>query len=323
MTNSQNPEVSIVVPMYNELDCLAVFFDTLLPILKQSTKSYEVVCINDGSTDDTLEYLLAKHTENPKIKILDLSRNFGKEQALTAGLDLCSGDAVIPMDADLQHPPELIPKLLEKWKEGFDVILAERDNRSTDGFLKRFSANFFYSAINRLSETPIPHNSGDFRLMDRSVIEALRTMTERTRFMKGIFGWLGFRQAIITYKPAERAAGKTKWNPVQLWNLATEGIVSFTTVPLKMWTYLGLLVAFFAAVYMIITIAQTLIYGIDVPGYSSLLSIILFFSGLNMIGLGILGEYLGRVFLEVKQRPIYLVRRSYGFKESGDRRGRE
>ncbi len=315
---SGNPEISIVVPMYNESECLNVFFSSLVPILEKCTKSYEIVCINDGSSDDTLERLLLQHADNKNVKIIDLSRNFGKEQALTAGLDLCSGQAVIPMDADLQDPPELIPKLMERWREGFDVVLAVRDDRSTDGFLKRFSASCFYATISRLSETPVPSNAGDFRLMDRRVVEALKTLTERTRFMKGIFGWLGFRQTIVTYKREKRAAGAAKWKPLQLWNFALEGIVSFSMTPLKIWTYAGGVVALFAIGYMMLTITRTLIYGVDVPGYASLLSVVLFFSGMNMIGLGILGEYLGRVFLEVKQRPIYLVRSRYGFEQDDD-----
>lgn len=307
--------LSVVVPLHNEEEVCATFFARLLPILHGLTADFEIICVNDGSQDRTLEILTAAHAKEPRIKIIDLSRNFGKELALTAGLDHAQGDAVIPIDADLQDPPELIPALVAKWQEGYDMVVAVRSDRSSDSPAKRWSAQAFYRLIGRLGEVPIPANAGDFRLLDRRVVTALRRLPERTRFMKGLFAWLGFRQAIVTYARAPRAAGQTKWKYWRLWNFALEGIFSFTTLPLRMWSYLGFATAIFSLIYMTYIVLRTLLFGIDVPGYASLIVIILFFSGLNMIGLGILGEYLGRVFVETKQRPLYLVRNRFGFEE--------
>jgi glycosyltransferase involved in cell wall biosynthesis len=308
--------LSLVVPMFNEAGVIPELFRRVLPILEGLTSRYEIICVDDGSVDETASLLIAHRQNNPKIKILRLSRNFGKEAALTAGLDLASGDGVIPIDADLQDPPELIPQLVEKWREGYDCVLAIRKDRSSDTFIKRITARFFYRIANRITESPIPTNAGDFRLMDRRVAAALRRLPERTRFMKGIFGWLGFKQAMVPYVREGRAAGTSKWRYWGLWNFALNGIFSFSTLPLRIWTYLGLSVALLAVVYMAFIIVRTLTLGVEVPGYSSLLVAILFFSGLNMVGLGILGEYLGRVFIEVKQRPLYLVAESIGFDQT-------
>lgn len=307
--------LSIVVPMHNEEEVCAAFFARMLPILRGLTPDFEIICVNDGSRDRTLEILKAVHAEEPRIKVIDLSRNFGKELALTAGIDHAQGDAVIPIDADLQDPPELIPDLVAKWQEGYDTVVAVRSDRSSDSRGKRWSAQAFYRLIGRLGEVPIPANAGDFRLLDRQVVAALRGLPERTRFMKGLFAWLGFRQAVVSYARAPRAAGQTKWKYWKLWNFALEGIFSFTTLPLRMWSYLGLTTAGISLIYTIYIVLHTLLFGADVPGYASLIVIILFFSGLNMIGLGILGEYLGRVFVETKQRPLYLVRDRFGFEE--------
>lgn len=289
-----------------------MFFERVLPVIEKLTGDYEIVCINDGSRDKTLALLQAKNEQNSSIKIIDLTRNFGKDVALTAGLDYASGDAIIPLDADLQDPPELIPDLVEKWQEGFDMVIAIRGDRSSDSFSKRITANLFYRAIGRLGEVPIPANAGDFRLMDRRVVEALKLMPERTRFMKGLFAWLGFKQTTITYTRPQRAAGTGKWKAWQLWNFALDGVFSFSTLPLRIWTYFGLFTALVALGYGTWIAVRTLIFGIDVPGYASIVVMILFFSGMQMIGLGIIGEYLGRVFLEVKQRPQYLVRETIG-----------
>lgn len=305
--------LSLVVPMYNEEASLPLFLDRVVPLVERITPDYEIVCVNDGSSDRTLTVLTAARGANPCIKIVDLTRNFGKETALTAGLDFATGDAVIPLDADLQDPPELIPDLVAKWREGNDMVVAVRRDRSSDRLAKRGSANLFYRVIAPMSEVPIPANAGDFRLMDRRVAEALRRMPERTRFMKGMFAWLGFRQATVSYVRPARAAGSTKWPLWRLWNFALDGIFSFTTLPLRVWTYFGLGVALVALAYMLFVILRTLIYGVDVPGYASIIVMLLFFNGMNMIGLGVLGEYLGRVFIEVKQRPLYLVRDAIGF----------
>jgi polyisoprenyl-phosphate glycosyltransferase len=305
--------LSVIVPVFNEESTLDSFFDRVLPLLEQTTPDYEIVCVNDGSSDRSLAALVRAHLACSRIKILDLSRNFGKEAALTAGLEYVSGDAVIPLDADLQDPPELIPQLVAKWREGYDMVVALREDRRSDSFAKRSSANLFYRVLARTSEVSIPSNAGDFRLLDRRVVEALKRFPERNRFMKGVFAWLGFRQASVAYARPARVAGMSKWRYWQLWNLALDGILSFSTLPLRIWTYVGLLASLAAFCYLSWIVAQTLMYGVQVPGYASIVVLLLFFSGVNMIGLGIIGEYLGRVFIEVKRRPLYLVRDAVGF----------
>jgi glycosyltransferase involved in cell wall biosynthesis len=311
--------LSLVLPVFNEETALDSLFDRVLPILERTTSDYEIICVNDGSTDGSLAALARAHLACPRIKIIDLSRNFGKEATLTAGLEYASGDAVIPLDADLQDPPELIPTLVARWREGYDMIVAVRENRRSDSFAKRSSARLFYRVVRWLADTPIPADAGDFRLIDRRVVEALRLFPERIRFMKGLFAWVGFRQTIVTYPRPPRIAGRTTWNYWRLWNFALDGLLSSTTLPLRVWTYLGLTAAFGALVYMLFIVLRTLIHGVEVPGYASLAAMLLFFSGMNMIGLGIMGEYLGRIFFEVKQRPPYLVRQAIGFDAVRDR----
>ncbi len=309
--------LSLVVPVYDEEAAIRPFLERVVPIVERVTPDYEIIWVNDGSTDRTMTLLLEQGQANRRIKIVDLTRNFGKERALTAGIDHASGDAIIPLDADLQDPPDLIPEMVEKWLQGYDMVVAIRSDRRSDTLPKRTFAQLFYRIFDYFGDVPLPANAGDFRLMDRRVVEALRQLPERTRFMKGLFAWLGFRQANITYVRARRVAGQTKWKYWQLWNLALEGIFSFTTLPLRIWTYLGLLVAISAFTYMAYIVVRTMIFGIDLPGYASMTAMILFFSGMNMIGLGMLGEYLGRVFVEVKQRPLYLVRELIGFDQAG------
>lgn len=309
------PEISLVVPMYNESEVIDHFFTKVVPLMESLHLSYEIISVNDGSTDDTLPKLLLQNHINDHIKVIDLSRNFGKESALTAGIENSIGNAVIPLDADLQDPPELIQQMVEKWREGYDVVTGVRTDRSSDSFLKKTTAELFYKLIGKMGEIPIPVNAGDFRLLDRKVVIALMNLPERTRFMKGIFAWLGFRQAFVYYSRPPRKAGESKFKPWKLWNFALDGLVSFSSIPLKIWTYIGMSVALSSMLYMSFIIIRTLILGIDVPGYASLMVAILFFSGLNMIGLGVLGEYVSRVFIEVKQRPIYLIREKIGFKE--------
>ena len=309
-------EISLIVPMYNEGEVVKLFFDRITPIVSSITKSYEIICVNDGSLDFTSELLIEARTTNPRIKIINLSRNFGKEAALTAGIDHAVGQAVIPIDADLQDQPELIPEMVTKWREGYDMVVAVRTDRQSDSFLKKFTANSFYRLMGRLSDVPIPSNAGDFRLLDRQVVEALKRFPERTRFMKGLFAWLGFRQAFVSYSRPERAAGTTKWRYWRLWNFALEGITSFTSLPLIIWTYIGGLMAFSAFLYAVYILVRTIIFGVDVPGYASIVVILLFFNGLNLLGIGVVGEYLARVFTEVKNRPLYLVRDRYGFEDS-------
>ena len=304
--------------MYNESEMCGLFFEHTRPIVKEITDDYEFICVNDGSSDDTLSQLENLRESDPRIKIISLTRAFGKEIALTAGIDHATGDAVVPMDADLQDPPELLPQLVERWQQGYDTVLAIRSDRPTDTTVKRFSANIFYRLISRISDVPIPRNAGDFRLLDRAVVDALKGLPERNRFMKGLFAWVGFRQTEVFYVRPQRKAGTSKQKYWGLWNFALEGLLSFSTLPLRVWTYLGFLLALASMTYMTFIIVRTLIYGIELPGYASLVVIVLFFSGLNMIGLGILGEYVGRIFLEVKQRPLYLIRQSYGLNEGAD-----
>ena len=307
-----NTELSIVVPVFNEEASITLFLATLTPLLETITSEWEVLFVNDGSRDTTLEIIRAAHAAEPRVGGVDFSRNYGKEIALSAGLDHAAGRAVIPMDVDLQDPPELIPEMVAKWREGFDVVLAQRVDRTTDGVMKRATASMFYSLIGRMSRVSIPPNVGDFRLLDQSVVAALRSYPERERFMKGIFASVGFRTTTLPYARASRALGDTKFKPLALFNLALEGIISFSTAPLKIWTYIGFLAALVALGYMAVIVIRTLVFGIDVPGYASILSIMLLFNGLILIGLGVQGEYIARIFAEVKARPLYLVRERIG-----------
>lgn len=320
MTELRQPneavELSIVVPMYNEEHNIDPFFGRLLPLLESWHLSYEVICINDGSTDGTLQKVLERRRINPEIKVINLSRNFGKENALTAGLHFARGKAVVPIDSDLQDPPELIEALLSKWREGYDVVYAVRKKRHGETLMKRLTASLFYKFVNKFSETPIPRNTGDFRLLDRRVVKILDQIPERTRFMKGLFAWVGFKQIGVPYERQPRHLGKTKWNFWKLWNFALDGITLFSTSGLKMWSYVGLSISVFSFIYASFLIIRTLIFGRDVPGYASIMVVILFLGGLQLISLGILGEYLGRVYAEVKKRPLYIVSDSYGFDQN-------
>lgn len=307
------PEISIIVPFFNEEAGIDFFFQHVLEILEQINVSYEIICINDGSRDNTLAKLIAYQHQNSAIKVVDLSRNFGKEIAVSAGLDYAQGQAVIPIDADLQDPPELIKALLDKWREGYDVVFATRRIREGETWLKRITATIFYRVIDSLSEVPIPKNTGDFRLLDRKVVEVLKRLPERTRFMKGLFAWVGYRQTAILYDRQPRHTGQTKWNYWRLWNFALDGITSFSSMPLRIWMYVGFFVSFGAMIYALILILEVLISGIDVPGYASTMVTLLFVSGLQFITLGIMGEYLGRIYTEVKNRPLYLVRHFYEY----------
>jgi glycosyltransferase involved in cell wall biosynthesis len=308
-------EISIVVPMHNEAAGIEVFFSQLLPVLKRLGTTWEVICINDGSTDATLDLLLELHRRTPAIKVISLSRNFGKDVALSAGFDFARGAAVIPIDADMQDPPELIEQMVAKWREGFDIVFATRTRRDGDSWLKRTSARYFYQVFDRITEVPIPHDTGDYRLIDRRVVDVLVRLPERTRFMKGLFAWVGFKQAAITFVRSPRHSGETKWNYWRLWNFALDAITSFSSLPLKIWSYLGLAISVFAFLFAIFLAGLKIIRGIDLPGYASLMVAVLFFGGVQLISLGIIGEYLARMYGEVKGRPLYLVRDSWGFEE--------
>ncbi len=305
-------EISIVVPMHNEATNLDALFTRLGEVLAATTDRHEIVCVNDGSTDGTLEALLAARAVDPRIVVVDLSRNFGKEVAVTAGLDHARGQAVIPIDADLQDPPELIADMVARWREGYEVVYARRRSRRGETWFKLATAGLFYRFINRFSEVPIPDNCGDYRLLDRKVVDVVRAMPERVRFNKGLFAWAGFRQTTIEFDRDPRLAGQTSWNYVKLWRLAIDGITSFSAFPLKVWTYVGVVVAFLSFVYGTVLILRTIVLGVDVPGYASLIVIVLFLGGSNLIGIGVLGEYIGRIFDEVKRRPLYVLRDVHG-----------
>ena len=304
--------LSIVVPAFNEQDNIEPFRREIQTVLDRITSRWEIVFVNDGSTDATLSILLALHDSDPRIKVINLSRNFGKEAALTAGLDHAQGDAVVPIDVDLQDPPELIEKMVELWQQGNDVVYATRELRHGESWLKKFTATYFYQLISKISPLDIPRDTGDFRLIDRKVLESIQQLRETHRFMKGLFSWVGYKQVSIVYDRNPRHKGKTKYNYWKLWNFAIEGITSFSIAPLQLATYFGLLVSLFAFCYGIFIIGKTIIYGIDVPGYASLMVTLLFLGGVQLISIGILGEYLGRIYGEVKKRPLYLVQDTYG-----------
>lgn len=308
----RQPELGLVVPVFNEEATIPLFLARVAPILDSITPEWEILFINDGSRDGTLAAIRAAHAADRRVRGIDFSRNYGKEVALSAGIDNSRGRAVVPMDVDLQDPPELLVEMVARWREGYDVVLACRRDRSSDGFLKRTTARMFYRLIGRLSDTPIPADVGDYRLMDQSVADALRRYPERMRFMKGLFAHVGFRTATVDYVREARAAGETKFSGRKLFNLALEGVVSFSTLPLKVWTYIGLAASLLAVGYLVFLVADTLINGVRVPGYASLLSVMLFFNGLTLMGLGVLGEYIARIFIESKGRPLYLVRERIG-----------
>lgn len=311
--------LSIVVPVFNEWDNLETFYDRIAKVLEELGETFEIVFVNDGSNDDTLDVLLSLHARDDRLKIVDLTRNFGKEIALTAGIDFAAGKAVIPIDVDLQDPPEVIPKLVAKWREGYDVVYATRVSRDGESRLKKWTAHWFYRVIGRLTKFELPRDTGDFRLMDRQVVDALKQLREHHRFMKGLFSWVGFRQASVPYHREPRFAGKGKWNYWKLWNFALEGITSFSYAPLQFATYLGLLVSLSAFLYGSYLVIVTLLYGNPVPGYPSLMVAILFLGGVQLLTIGIIGEYVGRIYNETKRRPLYLVRRSFGLSFAGNK----
>ncbi len=306
-------EISVIAPMYNEEEVIDCFFERIQCNLEKVTQAYEIICVNDGSHDSTWQKLVEYSLNDNRIKIINLSRNFGKEAALTAGIDHSTGLSVIPIDCDLQDPPELIIEMVEKWKEGYDVVLAQRVDRNSDSMLKKLTSRIFYSTMDRISDINIPNNVGDFRLLDRKAIDCLKLFKEKNRFMKGIFASLGFKTYTIEYARPERAAGETKWNYFGLYRFAIDGIVSFSSFPLKLWSYIGATISLIAFCYGFFIIGKTLIMGTDVPGYASLMVVMLFMSGLILLCLGMIGEYLARVFIEVKDRPVYLVMDKKGF----------
>jgi glycosyltransferase involved in cell wall biosynthesis len=308
-----NPEISVVVAMYNEAENVLAFYEQVSLVFDKLDLSWEIICVNDGSKDDTLVLLLSLNKQDPRVKVIDLTRNFGKELALSAAIDYASGDAIISIDGDLQHPPEAITDLIDKWRNGAEIVFAVRRTRQKESALKRFSSEAFYFLLGKISEVPNHRGIGDFCLLDRRVVNVLRKLTERNRFMKGLFSWVGFKQDFVVYDVKERNAGKTKWSYWRLWNFALDGIASFSTLPLRIWTYVGCILASLSITYATFIMLRTLILGIDVPGYASLIVAILFLGGIQLISLGVIGEYLGRVYSEVKKRPLYITREVYGF----------
>ncbi|HYF52470.1 MAG TPA: glycosyltransferase family 2 protein [Planctomycetota bacterium] len=308
------PELSIVAPFYNESANLDTFFTRVRAVMQKLNLSYEIVCVNDGSRDDTLERLVQHHQKDPAIKVVNLSRNFGKDIALTAAIDHARGNAVVPIDSDLQDPPEVIGELVAKWREGYDVVYATRRTRQGEGVFKRVTADLFYRIFDATTDFAIPRNTGDFRLMSRAAVDALKRLPERNRFMKGLFAWVGFRQTAVFYDRQPRHAGTTKWNYWRLWNFAIDGITGFSSLPLRIWSYIGLFLATCAFVYAVFLVVLKLGWGIETPGYASIMVAVLLLGGVQLITLGVLGEYISRIYIEVKARPLYLVRDTYGIK---------
>ncbi|MCZ4341851.1 glycosyltransferase family 2 protein [Sphingomonadaceae bacterium G21617-S1] len=312
------PLLSVIVPVKDEQDAIAPFVARVGAVLdglrdaQGGPIGWEILFIDDGSTDRTMAAILTAHDADPRIGALSLSRNFGKEAALSAGLDNARGAAVIPIDVDMQDPPEVIGAMLDKWRDGHEVVYGVRRNRMTDSLPKRLTADLYYRAHNWLSMDKIPEHAGDFRLLDRKVVEVIKRMPERNRFMKGLFAWSGFRQTAVEYDRAERAVGTTKFNYWKLWQLAVDGITSASTAPLRVWSYLGAIIAVVALVYAVFIGLRTIIYGADVAGYPSLMVAILFMGGVQLLSLGILGEYVGRILVETKKRPIYIIRQRIG-----------
>ncbi|MDQ3336689.1 MAG: glycosyltransferase family 2 protein [Myxococcota bacterium] len=308
--------LSIVAPAYNEEKNLAAFIAAIVPALEAIGETFEIIFVDDGSRDGTLGMLAAASSQDPRIKVVGLARNFGKDVALSAGLAHTSGQAVIPIDCDLQHPVELIPAFVAKWREGYDMVLGVRSKRDEEGFLRRSASRTYYKIMGWMTSVEIPPNAGDFRLIDRKIVDVINQMPERHRFMKGIFAWPGFKVASIEFQANVRAnETRTSWSFFKLWRFALDGLFSFSTAPLKLWTYVGILAALGGFVYGAITVIQKLFFGIDAAGYASLLIVVLFFSGLLLISNGIQGEYIARIFEEVKNRPLYVVGKKFGFAE--------
>lgn len=303
--------ISVVMPAYNEEDTLDITFQRLEQTFTGTPYAWELVFVNDGSEDRTLQRATSYRPTAFRMVVVDLSRHFGKEPALSAGLRAASGDAVIPLDADLQDPPELLIEMIARWESGAEVVVAKRSNRSSDSWGKRASAMLFYRMFNMISDVHIPENVGDFRLMDRAVVDAINNLPENRRFMKGLFAWAGFRTEEMEYARPARAAGQTKFNGFRLMGLAMEGVTSFSTAPLRLVTYVGGSVAIASILYGAFIVARTLIFGIDLPGFASVVSLIAFLSGIQLLGLGIVGEYVGRTYIESKSRPPYVVRKVY------------
>ncbi|HEY7005673.1 MAG TPA: glycosyltransferase family 2 protein [Sphingomicrobium sp.] len=308
------PLLSVVVPVKNEEAAILPFVERVSAILDgiALNQSWEILFIDDGSTDGTLAAIAAANINERRVRALSLSRNFGKEAALSAGLDHARGRAVIPMDVDMQDPPEVLPEMVAKWLDGYEMVFGVRRSRTQDSFAKRLTASLYYRAHNAVSRDKIPENAGDFRLLDRKVVEVIRKLPERNRFMKGLFAWAGFKQAAVEYDRVERENGTSKFGYWKLWTLALDGITSASTVPLRIWSYVGAVIALFAIGFAGWLALDTMFFGNPVPGYASIMVSVLFLGGIQLISLGVLGEYVGRILTETKQRPLYVVRDTIG-----------
>ena len=302
-------KISLVVPVYNEEEAVPVFYEAVRSFEALQSFAVEIVFVNDGSRDATESIINALALADPLVENLSFTRNFGKEAALFAGISHATGDVVIPMDVDLQDPIHVVPLLVQKWQEGADMVLAKRTDRAEDSALKRKTAELFYKIHNRISNPKIEENVGDFRLMSREVVENIKRLPERNLFMKGVLSWVGGKTAIVEYTRPSRSVGTSKFNFWKLWNLALEGLTSFSTVPLRVWTYMGFAISMLAFLYGAWLIIKTVLWGSEVPGYSSTMVSILFLGGVQLIGIGVLGEYIGRIYQEVKQRPRYILKR--------------
>lgn len=302
-------KISLVVPVYNEEDTIHIFYEAVRSNPELKDNDFEIIFVNDGSKDSTEAIIKSIAIADPLVKAISFTRNFGKEAALFAGLESSTGDAVIPIDVDLQHPIEVIPRLIEKWNNGADVVLAKSTERYTDGFLKRKTTSWFYRFHNKISNPKIEENAGDFRLMSRETVNNIISLPERNLFMKGVFAWVGGNVEVVEYTQAHRSAGKSKFNGWKLWNLALEGITSFSTIPLRIWTYIGLTVSAVSFIYAAWMMIDKLIWGNPVPGYPSIMITILFLGGVQLIGIGVLGEYIGRIYIESKARPRFLIKK--------------
>jgi polyisoprenyl-phosphate glycosyltransferase len=306
--------VSLIVPVFNEQQCVETFVAKIAQVFADNsiTCNHQILFVNDGSSDSTEFVIRGLMTTNPHISLVNLSRNFGKDAALSAGLEHAKGDAAIPMDVDLQDPPELIPDMIALWRGGAKIVNARRVDRSEDGILKRLSAGAFYRVFNALADRAIPQNVGDFRLLDRQVVDVIRTMGERARFNKALFSWVGFETAEVTFERPARTAGKSSWSYWKLWNFALDGIFASSTTPLRIWSYIGMTLATASFLYAGFILFMALFTGIDTPGYASTVILILLFGGLNLLAIGIIGEYVGRIYTEVRNRPLYIVRSIHG-----------
>lgn len=312
-------KLSLIVPMFNEEQAVALFYQAVRQEPSLLAHSVEIVFINDGSTDRTGDYAQAIALADNDVLLINFSRNFGKEAALFAGLEYATGEAVVPMDVDLQDPIEVVSRLIDGWQKGADVVLAKRRDRSSDSYIKRYSASMFYHLLNRITYTHIEENVGDFRLMDRKVVDVIKALPEQQLFMKGVLSWAGFNVVIVEYDRAPRVIGQSKFNGWKLWNLALDGITSFSTLPLRLWSYIGGGISLAALLYAVYMVLDKIVFGNAVPGYPSLMTAVLFLGGVQLIGIGILGEYVGRIYMEAKHRPRYvvkdLIRRQHNYQE--------